>query len=210
MILRTTLTSKNAHKMKKTTPLKIFYDYVQTLEPKISRNKLRDKALEVTGNSAVKTVWTDLDKTKCRGFFLSASNMKARLVQQCGCNIIVLPRDKLNNCWERFIYVKELMHLFDNREEATDSGDSFEILLNELQAGATIQTKQFQSELKCFWLALSALCPEEIRKEFKNSKEKGLVDDYGIATTLKIPQQYIPHLLSNRYHNEITSIFSNP
>jgi len=104
-------------------PYKDLYEYCQTLTPKISRNTIKNKALELSGVPSVRIVKTGLDTTICRGFYLSAKNNNHRLVQQLGSHVIVLARDGLNYCWERFVVVKELMHLFDDPISATDTGE---------------------------------------------------------------------------------------
>jgi hypothetical protein len=52
-------------------------------------------------------------------------------VEQFGSSVVVVARG-LNRCWERFVYVKELMHVFDGVDEATDSGEKFESMLEGL------------------------------------------------------------------------------
>lgn len=185
---------------------KELYAFCQTLTPKIHRNNLRDKTLELTGIPKIKTVKTTLDISICRGFYLSAKNKENKFVQQNGYHLIVLARSGLNPCWERFVYVKELMHSFDDPEEATDSGECFEKVLTELQPGTLERSSQTMSELKCFWMALAALCPEKGRIEFKEQRKSGHIDDYGIALQLKIPRHYVPLLFEDRYEAIISKI----
>lgn len=186
-----------------------FHKFAQTLTPKIQRNNLRDKVLELTGIPKIRTAMTPLDPTVCRGFYLSAKNQSNTLVKQHGCHLIVLPQKGiLNPCWERFVYVKELMHAFDDPAEATDSGNAFETVLNELQSGGSEISPQTKSELKCFWMALASLCPEVHRAEFEVQRRAGHIDDFGIATKLKIPKQYVPHLFSQRFQKEMKNILA--
>ena len=112
---------------------KELYDYCQTLTPKVSRRHIEKKTLELTGVEQIKEMKTTLDTTICRGYFLSAKN-KDHPIVKCfgGSNVIVLARDQ-NYCWERFVYTKELMHLFDSDDEPTDTADKFEKLPIDLE-----------------------------------------------------------------------------
>lgn len=154
-------------------------------------------------------MWSAMDISVCRGMYLSAQNTNNRFVQQHGNHVIVLARElKENYCWSRFIFIKELMHLFDDPKEATDSGDAFDKLLSELSGPGTESSYQFQSELKCFWMALAAFCPEENRREFEKQRADGHIDNYGIALQLRIPEQYVPRLFENRYRVIIDQLIS--
>jgi len=180
---------------------KDLYNYCQTLKPKVSRRNIEQKTLELTGVKKVKAIKSSLDTKVCRGFFLSAENAEHPIVKLFGGNhVIVLARDQ-NYCWERFVYTKELMHLFDNDDEPTDSAEKFEKLLTDLEAPTATEppSKQLISERKGLWMALSCLCPEANRIEFQSLLDKGHIDFYGIALQLRIPEQYVPLLFQSRY-----------
>lgn len=185
------------------------YAYCQTLDPKIKRNALRDKVLEITGTPRLSVMKTDLDISACRGFYLSARNLENRIVQQHGCCVIVLARDGLNHCWERFVFVKELMHLFDDPKEATDSGEVFDEVLKDILPNTPSHTPQARSEYMCFWMALGALCPESLRREFAEERAAGRMDDYAIALRLRIPQNYVGMLFQPRYQTLLGPITPN-
>lgn len=174
------------------------YAHCQGFEPHVRRNAVRDKAQELTGVERLSTVKTTLDATLCRGFYLSARNTQHRLVAQLGGHVIALARD-LDPRWERFVYVKELMHLFDDPTEATDTGDQFETLLEEFVAPQQVRSLQMKSEIKSFWMALGVLCPESHRQRFMGERENGQIDDYAIALTLRIPELYIPTLFHPQF-----------
>lgn len=181
------------------------YNHCQTLEPKISRNVVRDKVLELTGIEKIRTFKTSLDITKCRGFFVSPRNKDHPVVKVTGSHAIVLAREGLNYCWERFVYVKELMHAFDDPEHAADSGEDFERMLSDLTPGAGVPlSPQGASEINCFWMALAVLCPEKMRLHYKVEREAQRMDDYAIALQLRIPQGYVRRLFEEKYVGLIT------
>lgn len=187
---------------------KELYDYCQTLKPKVSRRQIEQKTLEITGVPRIKAIKANLDTAVCRGFFLSAENTEHPTVKLLGGNnVIVLARDQ-NYCWERFVYTKELMHLFDNDDEPTDSAEKFEKLLTDLEVPSATDSpsKQIISERKGIWMALACLCPEKSRIEFKSLLTKEHIDSYGIALQLRIPEQYVPLLFQSRYDVIISTL----
>ena len=100
------------------------YEYCQTLTPKISTTLIKEKTLAVTGVSNIRHVDSNMEGYESiKGYYLSAEdNENTRLVQQCGCDVIVLERG-LNGCWGRFVFTKELMHLFDKESEYAKTYD---------------------------------------------------------------------------------------
>ena len=186
------------------------YNYCQTLSPKISSKDIKDKVLELTGIGSVKVIATALDISKCRGFYLSATNTSHPLVIQNGGHIIALAREIQNPCWRRFVLVKELMHLFDNEQEATDSAEALDSLLTELSVDGVNRTAQFQSEINSFWMALAVLCPEQKRQEFETMRNAGHIDDYGIALQIRIPKQYVPLLFNPNFQGIVQGLLKVP
>ena len=183
------------------------YNYCQSLKPKISRRDILGKTLELT-KAKVKAVKSGLDIQMCRGLFISANNKENRWVKQLGCNVIVLSRD-LNYCWERFVYTKELMHLFDKENEVTGDAEHFEKLLTEFGQPSLERPPQSQAEARAFWMALSCFCPEGNRIAFQSQISKGHIDNYSIALQLRIPAQYVPSLFVPHYPKIIAQLIKN-
>lgn len=182
---------------------KDLYDYAQTVEvydkgkQYVSRTSLRDKAVCIAGIEKIAHVRTGADLGVSRGFWLNPTNKEHHLVQQLGCHIIVTERG-LNNCWERFVYVKELTHLFDAEEERTMGSEAFDNLLGEFASQGPIDDRspQWIAESKAVWGALALLCPEAKRREFAEERQAVKIDDYEIALRLRIPQFHVPKLFS--------------
>jgi len=187
---------------------KDLYNFSQSLEPTISRRKLYLKVCELSGIQVIKTVKTTLDEEITRGFYLSAANTDHHLVRLMGGHVIVLSR-ALNYCWERFVYTKELMHVFDDPKEASDTGDAFEAQLDELSGPAgPSPSPQYNAEILAFWKALAVLCPESDRKAFREQRRRGQIADYDIALKLRIPERYVPRLFESRYDRILKDILS--
>lgn len=183
------------------------YDFAQNLEPPVRRNDVRDHLVELNGLKRLPMVITKMDHRICRGAYLSARNTDHRLVQQCGGHVILVARD-LPKEWERFIYLKETMHTFDDPDEATDTGDAFENLLRDLAGPGDLTelSKQLGSEVKCFWKALAVLCPEPKRQEYAEERNRGHIDDYELSLRLRFPEQYVPNLFREDWSRIISII----
>ena len=182
------------------------YSFCQDLTLHVPRNVIYQQVLALTGANQIRHFRTGLDTAICRGFYLSARNQESHFVRLAGGRVVVTARH-MNRCWERFVYIKELMHLFDNPDSATDTGEAFEELLGEFTApGTTISSPQMDSEVECFWRALAALCPEDLRKELKDERSQSRIDDYAIALRLRLPEQYVPRLFDPNYEKVLAHI----
>lgn len=184
---------------------KELYAFAQTLTPRISRNTIRDEALRIAGLQTISHVKSGMDTRVCRGLYLSATATNHRIVEQLGKHVIVTARD-LNECWTRFVYVKELMHVFTPANEASDTGEKFDSLLSDLSSPIlSSPSSQMLSEVDAFWMALAVLCPEARRLEMKEAVRQNEADHYGIALELKIPEQYVPRLFEERFEKWISN-----
>lgn len=193
---------------------KKLYDFCNTLDIPVSRSNLKAKLLEVTEKQKLAiTVSSQLNPRDVRGMFLSVE-CDNLWVRQHGSDVVVLSRaiyhksDTGNYCWERFIIVKEMMHLFDEPGEYSDSGEKFDEILSALFMTYQGASEVVNSEVKCFWRALACLCPETLRADFSQKVLAGNLTNLDVALKLKIPEQYVGHLLSDRfsdYRDELIS-----
>lgn len=174
------------------------YDHCQTLTPVVHRNSVISKIVEVTG-TPVRSGRVPLDIKVSRGIFISNSNTSHPLYKKFGGNIIILAKP-LNPCWERFINVKEAMHLMDDEAEMTDSSDKFETLLNDWCSIPDMGTHApGLSDLVAMGMALACLCPETSRREYAEQLAAKHMDHFAIAVKLKIPEYHVPLLFSPIY-----------
>lgn len=178
------------------------YRYVQENSKSlpVSRRFIAPKLSELTGSPKPRVMKTEMDTTRVRGYFVSPSNPDHPLAKWCvgGAPIIVVARS-LNYCWERFVTVKELMHLFDTEEQKVDSGISFSELLDEFSAPLPERSDAMDSEVMASWMALALLCPEAARLGYAERRSSGMVTDLQIATDLRIPEQYVSTLFERHF-----------
>lgn len=178
---------------------KALYDYCQSLTTPISRNQILQKTKEVLSAEHPINCYFDasLDPKKVRGYFLRAEFPNHKFLKNG--DYIVLAKG-LNKCWQRLVFVKELMHLFDDGEEMTSDKSILEDVLNTFSpttsGDGSTRTPAEVSERLALWMALACLCPESMRKEFITNLQDAKTDTYTIALALKLPELHIPHLLS--------------
>lgn len=171
---------------------KELYDFCQKFDPKIRSKLIVDKAKELTGKQFV-VIKDSLDVEVLRGYYIASENVGFQTLRDLGKNLIVLAKGQ-NECYERFVYIKEVMHLFDSGEELTDTSEKFVSLLSDWSSPATFDqvTPQFNADNRAIWMALGCLCPE--RKRLEYMEKRGIMDNYQVALELKIPEQYVPLL----------------
>ena len=91
------------------------------------------------------------------------------------------------------------MHLLDGAESATDTGETFDRVLTEIGGSTVKQSAATNAEISAWWKALAVLCPERVRQDLLKEKELGHITDYGVALRLRIPEFYVPYLLSKDF-----------
>lgn len=180
------------------------YNFCQLQPAPVSRKIIRQKLQEITGRRIAFTVSSNLNPRDVRGMFLSVESSNAWVTQH-GCDVVVLSRKIYaktlggNYCWDRFITVKEMMHLFDTKEEMSDTGEKFDEILSAFFMTYNGSSPVVSSEIKGFWRALGVLCPERIRQEYAQNVRGGSMTNYDVALKLRIPEQYIGQLLSDKF-----------
>jgi hypothetical protein len=187
---------------------KRLYEHVQTCQLHVERKVIREKILELTGAPGVRTVASTLDPEICRGLYISPRNTNHPVYNRLGGHIIVVARG-LNRCWTRYIYFKEMMHMLDGDESATDSGHAFETVLTEISGSVPPErSKQTQAEILAMWGAICVFCPEQLRIDLQNDRNRGHITDYGIALKLRMPEKHVPALFGTAYQNALTALLS--
>jgi hypothetical protein len=175
------------------------FQHISIDELDISRNAVKDRALALSGKNKITIMKTAMDLQVCRGFYLSVTNTENNFVRQHGTDVIVIGRDQ-SKCWDRFIIVKELLHLFDDQKTATSDPEQFGTCLNELArpSGAPLSPAG-RREWEAMWLAMSILCPENCRQHFIAELEAERLTAYDIALKLRVPVVVVPMLFDPRY-----------
>ncbi len=183
------------------------YDICQNLPIPISRRELRPNVARLTGKPEPRIMMRGFDPNVLRGLFVVPNNPAHphfRWVRGPGGALIYVARG-MNYCWERFVEVKELMHLFDKPDQVVGTPEEFQSLVSEFVAPSPQRSAAFLSESQALWMALGVLCPELQRQEFARQRAAGEIDDAQIAQLLKIPLRYVPHLFLPAFRRSVDS-----
>lgn len=164
----------------------------------VSRTAYKDAVLRICGLNTIRHFRMAMDKNVSRGAFLKPTNEGHQFVQAYGGNIIITARG-MNRCWDRFVYCKELMHVFSSGDSCADTGERFEVLMTELTSAPTNPSGAFLDEIECFWRALALICPRSKRDKFRRRLQANEISEYDVALQLKIPEVYVSRLFWSRF-----------
>ena len=113
--------------------------------------------------------------------------------------VLITYSELLNDCQRRFVWCKELMHIFDTENGSTKTEEEYRGLLQEIELRPIEPSEQYLSENQAKWMALLILCPKEHRDHFKARFDDGELTDYDVAIQLRIPQPIVRSLFSEYY-----------
>ena len=105
----------------------------------------------------------------------------------------------LNMCKRRFVWCKELMHIFDTYDGCVKTADEYRGLLEEIELKPIEPSEAYLSENQAKWLALLVLCPKTQRDEMKKRAVAEGLSDYDVALHFRIPEVIVPSLFSDYY-----------
>jgi len=175
------------------------YDEVQKLEYPVSTRWLREHAIKFSTITAVKEQWSGLINPEIiRGFYIEgpigppiplAENESLITLARAMC------KGRQGDYWRRFVYTKELMHVFDEDEEKASDAAKFDLQIERFADFNAPMSPQYRAETKAFWRALGVLCPEKSRKDLCSQLEQGNVSIEVVAASLRLPVEHIHDLM---------------
>lgn len=129
------------------------------------------------------------------------------------CRYTIFIAAGLSREWERFVALKELMHLYfgpnGGGEYRTDNAVVLENHINEMfEQSADISSHQVEAEKLARWMAISVLTPGTTRKEYQKSLLAEELSVKDIADELHIPVNIAKALLSRQYDMEISNLMT--
>jgi hypothetical protein len=177
--------------------------------PVILEGVLDAKVIELTAQDDIYYVPVDLDPAVSKGHIKQYRESTGVYSEAKWITEIRYFKD-LNVCWHRYVCCKELMHVFDTPEERTSSAEKLDQLLGEIESPlpSDRQSPMFQSETRTLWMALAVLCPLPLRDHFQPMWADGTMSEYEIALELRIPEELIQPIMSDRYHGIVQSLIS--
>jgi hypothetical protein len=181
------------------------YNAAQKIDGKISTNWLTDNAIALSDFTRIKEQWSGvMDPLFMQGFFIEGPlSPPVSLAENEGLIVLARGMDKHRR---RFVYTKELMHVFDLPEEKADTPQKFDTQAEKFCDPSTTMSPQFRAEAKAFWRAVAILCPEKRRLEFKQQLVDGKTSLVVVATALQIPSSIARHLFRDDFADVLKHI----
>lgn len=100
---------------------------------------------------------------------------------------------------QRFVWCKEMMHIFDTEDGCVKTEEEYRGLLTEIELKPIDASTAYLSENTAKWLALLVLCPKPQRDQMKARVQAGELTDYDVALHFRIPEVIVPSLFSDFY-----------
>jgi len=119
--------------------------------------------------------------------------------------IAYMPQNSMmTDCFSRFVWMKEMMHLFDGDERKINSASKMVNLMEEIQAKPTDASAALYSERRAQMRALLVMCPREQRNIVVDEYERGLLGDLKnaedvISKDFLIPRRFVKAIISDVY-----------
>jgi hypothetical protein len=192
-------------------PFKTLYNRRQTEGVHLPLNWYVEDAKELSWveNSIQIKRTAALPKSYLRGFIVRHN--PGFMPHAMSSNYTIFIADGLSREFERFVIIKELMHLYFGPNGggiyATDNAVVFENHMQEMfAASADIRSHQVEGEKRGLWMAISVLTPENERQAFLQRMAADEMSVEDVAAILKVPIHTTKALLSSQYDQEISNI----
>jgi hypothetical protein len=113
--------------------------------------------------------------------------------------VLITYCNNLSDCGDRFVWCKEMMHIFDTEDGCVKTSEEYRGLLKEIELKPIDPSEAYLSENRAKWLALLVLCPKEQRDSMMARKAEEGLTDYDVALHFRIPESIVPSLFSSYY-----------
>ena len=77
--------------------------------------------------------------------------------------VLITYDSTFNMCYRRFVWCKELMHIFDTDDGLVGSADKYKGFIGEIEMKPMEPSEMYLSENTAKWMALMTLCPKPQR-----------------------------------------------
>lgn len=186
------------------------YEEVQLQQGKISTNWIRQRAVGLSRITDIKEIWSNVvDPKYLRGFYIEGP-LGPPIPRAANESLIVLSHSMCTGTsgkyWRRFIKTKEMMHVFDNEEELTDTPEKFDDLLEKFRNPTAPTSPQYHAEFKAQWRALAVLCQESRRMQFKGQLERNEVTLTTVSSALQIPEIAVKAMMREDFLDLVQSV----
>lgn len=137
------------------------------------------------------------------GHYECFSDTESRWDEPNSWVVLITYDSTLNFCKRRFVWCKEMMHIFDTENGSVKTDEEYRGLLNEIELRPIEPSEGYLSENTAKWLALLVLCPKIQRDQLMARAKVEDLTDYD-ALHFRIPEVIVPSLFSTYYDTYYT------
>lgn len=107
----------------------------------------------------------------------------------------------LDEKWRRFVWCKDLMHVFDNDDAFVNTPERMLTLLEELETRPITgnASAMLKSEDEAEWMAIVVLCPLRLRILYEGKLKSGEMTIAEISDALRIPESAARSAMGDQY-----------
>lgn len=109
-------------------------------------------------------------------------------------DVFILVSEENNECWRRFVFMKELCHVFLDEEDCKDVDGLAQALIYK---GMRIDNENYAKEVSGVIAAIELLIPEHLQAYFGHEIYVKKTDSKTLASRLKVPQKFMDWRLQN-------------
>ena len=113
--------------------------------------------------------------------------------------VLITYGSQLSEEEQRFVWCKEMMHIFDTIDGSVKTEDEYRGLLMEIELKPIDPSTAYLSENTAKWMALLILCPKIQRDEMKARVTSEELTPYDVALHFRIPEAIVSSLFSDYY-----------
>jgi len=126
----------------------------------------------------------------------------------------ILISNELNECWKRLIACKEMIHLTDSEGQRAKTREQIQTLIEDIRpvfngynqdVSFDDRSPAVKADFLAFKRAFFLLAPLSAVDGIRDAYTSGAVDDSDVALFLKIPEVFIPMIMSEVYSDAYTS-----
>lgn len=121
------------------------------------------------------------------------THLRGMLLRKPG-EATILIADSNNECWRRFVYVKEICHIFiDDEHEFTEDAERLAIDLVREGGEDHQPSLAYRSELIAAYAAIDIMIPPHLKHWMAHKANVEGQTPYQIAFALKVPKKYVEY-----------------
>jgi hypothetical protein len=187
------------------TKLLDHFDSYESLH--IEVNSVRDQLIDLGVQDEIRFHFVDIKSEILRGLIYRYSKHRVPYGDPILCSEICIAKS-LPNEWRRLVAVKELLHITDTPNEAADSEQEVDKLIERMSLPFEVmeETRVSTNDKLHLLPALSILVPKACREILREQFARNHITRADIANMAQIPERYVRIVIDDWFESFIDSL----